>query len=237
MASSSYKYVTPAALPGFIHTMSSVTDADLAAKFISDAEVIVDRYVGSAPKFYTNRSLTLSADVASGATSITTTSLGNRRTNYWAVGGVYIRISEHATASLVGQERLIVSSSGTGVTLVSGFDAVLAAATTDLEYLQKSAFPRVWDQDPWGSPQLPDELDRAVAYQVEYGIQFGSENFGMGDADVATDEDGQVQSRTYASGYSESRVPGEKRGLAAFTAPKARAILRNIINSTGHMRP
>ena len=101
---------------------------------------------------------------------------------------------------------------------------------------QESAFPRAWDSDPLGTPRMPDELAHAIAWQVEYGILFGSEAFGLGDADVATDEAGQVQSRTYASGYSETRVPGQERGLARWVAPKTRAVLRRIISSTGWLQ-
>jgi hypothetical protein len=82
---------------------------------------------------------------------------------------------------------------------------------------------------------MPFDLKRAVAYQVEYAINQGSEAFGLSDTAIASDLDGDVQSRSYGSGYSESRSAGAKRGLGTFIAPKARSILRRLMSSTGRV--
>ena len=54
MANSQYNYITPERLAQFITTMSGVTNPDLAAQFITDAEVMVDAYVGMGPRFYSD---------------------------------------------------------------------------------------------------------------------------------------------------------------------------------------
>ncbi len=238
MARSRYNYILPSELPGFIHTMSGVTDEDLAVKFISDAERIVDAFVGPAPRFHQDLTGTVSSTVASGVTTWPATIFGNRRPNYWAKGGLYVEILEIAgdpSSALVGEQRLAVASQNEQVTLDTAFSDSVVSGSSFLIH-QESHFPRVWNSDPFGSPRMPDLLKVAVAWQVEYGILFGSEEFGLGDSAVATDEDGQVQARTYGSGYSETRIPGNKRGLATWIAPKARAVLREMLQVTGSMR-
>lgn len=234
MPFSEYNYLRPSELPTFIHTMSGVTNAAQAAQFISDAEAIVDRIAGGAPHFYPELTAELAVSVASGAATWPASMFGSRSTNYWAKGGVYIEVQEAADTSLVGQRRLVVGSTTDQVTLVSGFDAV-AAIGTRFNLRQVSVFPRFRDQDLRGDPRMPFELKRAVAYQVEYGINEGSEAFGLSDTGIASDPDRGVQSRSYGSGYSESRAPTERRGLAVFAAPKARAIMRRLMNSTGRI--
>lgn len=231
-------YLLTGELAAFIHTMSGVTDTALAARFISDAERIIDAFVGPALRFYPDWTGTTNAVIASGATTWTADIFGTRRPNYWAKGGIYIELLEVAGSpgsTLVGEQRLAIASQDNQVTLATAFSDAVASGSSFLIH-QESRFPRAWDSDPFGTPRLPDELKVAVAWQVEYGILFGSEEFGLGDSAVATDADGQVQSRTYGSGYSETRIPGEKRGLATWIAPKARAVLRELLNSTGYLR-
>lgn len=232
MATSDFNYITPSALAGYIHTMSGVTNEALAVKFINDAEVLIDAYVGHHVRFIAN-DLTgnPSSAVASGATTLPSTRFGDRRPNYWAKGGVYIELLNEDGA---GQSRLITTSTTNSVTLLSGFSVALSATTEFLVH-QKSKFPRWVDQDPFGSPRMPDLLERAAAWQVEYGIHFGSEEFGLGDTAVSTNEEADVQSRTYGSGYSETRIPTLNHGMARFLAPKTKAIMRELMNVTGKL--
>lgn len=238
MPYSRFNYLTTSGLADYIHTMSGVTDHTLAAKFISDAETIVDSYVGKAPKFYSNLTGSLSSAVTSSGTTVSATVFGDRRTNYWACGGHYLTIANipgSGSHALVGTKRLIVGSTSGSVTLASGFGTNLAAGV-EFKLSQESRFPRWCDSDSWGTPELPPDLERAVAWQVEYGILYGSESYGLGDSSVAAGESELVQSRSYSSGYSETRIPGERRGLAAWIAPKARAILRDLIIAIGRVR-
>jgi len=233
-----FNYVTPAELPGLIPSMATVTNDVLAARFISDAEAMIDALAGPAPRFYApGIAGHFAALVASGASGISASVFGTRRPNYWAVGGLYVRVSDSTESSIIGQQRLIIASdSSEGVTLASGFSAD-APAGTEFVLEQNSAFPREWDQDPFGSPVLPFLLDRAVAAQVEFGIMAGSEDFGLGSSSLVTDAEGGVTSRTYGSGYSESRDANRRNGLAVFVAPRARAIMLagKLLNTAGYL--
>lgn len=236
MPYSEHNYITPNELPDFIHTMSGVTNPTIAAQFISEAERIVDVYVGPAPKFYPELKGSLAAQVASGGTTWTAQMFGDRDQNYWSMGGVYVEVTKADTApNLVGQSRQVIASSGNAVTLASGFDE-LAPLGTEFIYRQRSRFPRVQDRDLRGDPRMPDDLKPAVAYQVEYGIMYGSEEFGLGCSLIATDPDDGIQSRSYGSGYSETKAPTQRRGLAVWIAPKARMQLRRLLNATGYLR-
>lgn len=237
MAYSRFNYLTPSGLVEFIHTMSGVTDDAQAAKFISDAERMVDAYAGPGPKFYGE--FTLQCTAAVSGTTLPSSFWGTRRPNYWAKGGHYVTVVDvpgDPTHATIGQSRLIVASQDDQVTLASAFSTTVPSGST-FRTEQRSAFPRVWDSDPLGSPKLPHLLDQAVAWQVEYGILFGSEEHGLSDSDVVTDSDSDVASRTYASGYSESRAsgPSAKAGLSVWVAPKVRAIMRSIMNAAGRL--
>lgn len=235
MPFSEYNYIAPAELPTFIHSMASVTDQALAAKFITDAERIVDAYVGPAPRFYSSLTGQVSSTVASGATAFPASIFGDRRPNYWAKGGAYVELIDGVTGAQIGEARLLVASQTEQVTLASGFDFAVPSGA-QFFFHQRSAFPRLRDQDTLGTPRMPHELKMAVAQQVEYGIQFGSEELGLGDPAIADGEAGTVQSRTYGSGYSESRVPNLKQGLAYFIAPRARITLRPLLGAAGKLR-
>lgn len=236
MPYSVYNYIAPGELSEYIHTMASVTNSGLAAGFISDAERIIDAFAGPGAIFYPRLTGEFKAALASGATDVQASIFGRRRPNYWAAGGVYIKILSGAEASVIGQRRLVVASANPEtITLASGF-AVDVPAGTQFHYRQESAFPRLWNTNILGDPDMPFLLKAAVAAQVEYGIQFGSEAFGFGDADIATDERGGISSRTYGSGYSESVDVNRAAGLAVWIAPRARVLMRRLLNSTGLVR-
>lgn len=237
MAYSDFNYIAPTELAALIPTMSSVTNEALAATFISTAEVIIDAFAGPGPRFYPDLTGQVKTAMASGATTLPASIFGDRRPNYWARGGVFVKILDSTSGSLVDQERLVVASDNEQVTLVSAFNADGGIpAGTQFRFRQVSAFPRIWDTNPLGDPDMPWLLKRAVAAQVDYGIQAGSEGFGMGDPDLVTDEAGDITSRTYGSGYSEARDARRRDGLAVFVAPQARVYLRQLLNSTGKLR-
>ncbi len=237
MPLSDYNYLATGKLASHVHTISGVTNAAQAAVHISDAEKVIDAYLGGAPRFYTDLTGTTSAGVASGATAFPSDVFGNRRPDYWAKGGVYVEITDvpSGATTLVGQSRQVSASTDNQVTLVSGFDELVPQGS-EFMYHQRSAVPRRWDQDRFGSPRMPDLLEVATAWQVEFAINDGSEAFGLSDTALASEPTLGVQSRTYGSGYSESRVPGMRQGLAAFVAPKARLLLQRLRSATGYLR-
>lgn len=233
---SEYNYLTPEELPELIPTMSSVTDPVLAARFISDAEKVIDAFAGPGPYFYPRVTGRVETTIASGATTLTSRIFGRRRPNYWASGGVYVKLISGVPDSIVGQRRLVIASASPDmVTLASGF-AVDVPSGAQFEYRQESQFPRRWDSNILGDPDLRPLLKNAVAAQVEYGIFFGSEKYGLGDPAVITDEAGAVSQRSYGTGYSEARDVNRAAGLAVWIAPRARVLMRRLLSNTGRMR-
>ena len=237
-AYSEFNYCTPSGLLQYARSMSSITNEALAAGFITDAERVIDAYVGPGPRFAPELTLTLVTGAASGATVLAGLDglSPGERLNYYACGGTYVEILDPRGGSidLVHQKRLVVASSGQTLTLASGFNAILASGV-GLTFRQVSAFPRAWDIDPYGAPRLPEGLQAAVAAQVEFGVAFGSEGFGLSDPAVQVDE-GDVTSRTYSSGYSEARVPRGLQGTAMFISPRARYLLTRLIHIAGYLR-
>lgn len=234
MAYSDFNYIRPADLPRYIRKMASVVDEDLAARFISDAELVVDAYAGHGPRFYQDLTGQTQALIASGATTLLGNVFGNQRPNYWAKGGLYVELLDGVSTTLLGQARLVVASQDQQVTLASGFDEPVPLGATFMLH-QRSAFPRIWNIDQLASPRLPDQLAAAVAYQVEYAMMIGSEEFGLGDPAVVDGADALIISRTYGTGYSEQRsqTSQDGQGLGYYIAPKARNIMRGLINALG----
>lgn len=236
MPFSEYNYVATGELADLIPSMATVTNPTLAAQFISDAEMVIDAFAGPGPYFYPRLSGRFDALLASGSTDVTASIFGRRRPNYWAQGGVYMKVVSSSESTIVGQSRLVVASASPDtVTLASGF-LVDAPAETQFTYRQESQFPRRWDVNTLGDPDMRPLLKRAVAAQVEYGIQFGSEAFGLGDPAVVTDDSGAVTQRSYGTGYSEARDPNRAAGLARWIAPRARVLMRQLLSSTGRIR-
>jgi hypothetical protein len=228
---SELNYLRPSQLLDYVHSLASVTSEAQAVKHISDAERIVDAYVGKGPRYHrVPLNVALVAPALSGATDLETNQSGDP--NYWAQGGAYVVLREGVAAAHIGQARLVVLSDEGAWTLASGFDVALPT-TVRLDFEQRSAFPREWDVDSHSNPRLPDLLARAVAYQVEFALTNG--DLGMG-APAPVADTGGVQSRVYGSGYSETRsVLTPVTGLGLHVAPKARDILRVLINSTGRL--
>ncbi len=237
MPFSVYNYLNPTELAQYIHTMAAVSNQALAASFISDAERVIDAFAGPSPPYYTDLTGTTAATMAPLQTDLTATLFGDRRPAYWARGGVYIHVVSSSEASIIGERRLVVNSAGTNtITLASGF-ATSVPSGTQFDYRQESVFPRIWDRTTLSDPRLPDMLLKpAVAAQVEYGIDAGSEAFGLSETALVTDKDGSVLQRSYGSGFSESRDAARTNGLALWIAPKARVFMRRLLNSTGYIR-
>lgn len=232
---SEFRYIDVSELATYILTISGITNSGLAAAHVTAAEQVIDAYVGPGWRFYPE--VTGNPLVATSGTSLQADVFGDssREPNYWAHGGLYVEVlSNPSGPGAVGEGRLVVASSGDTVTLATAFSATLG---TDAEFrtYQRSAFPRAWHINAKAAPFLPHELKVATAYQVEYGMQAGGEAFGLSTAQLVTDERGGIQSESYGSGYSYSRDSSRVQGLAVYLAPRARVLLRRLINSTGHL--
>lgn len=221
MPVSRFKYLTPAELVEFDLSLGAVTNEATAVKHIGAAERVIDSVVGRWPRFYTPESFT--PTLVSG-TTLEAAVFEREPVGYYSAGGLYVIGIEGPGA---GEARLISGHTASGrVVLESAFTETPTSAST-LVLRQRSVFPRCQDVYRAGKlrPFILEAVKEAVAAQVSYGVSLGSEAFSLWDPDVITDEDGDVVSRTYGSGYTEARDTKRRQGLAALTAPIARSIL------------
>lgn len=223
-----YQYLTPAEYADLDLSVSGITNSDLAEKHISLAERWVDAYCRGWESFYP--CLVGTVDAISGST-ITSSVFGQcTRQNYWAVGGLYIRV---ASGTAAGAERLVTASDDTLVTLSSGITGLAVGDRFVLD--QHSVFPRGRDFDG-ERPYLPPEIKLAVAAQVSYGVAKGSEHAGLWEPAQVTNAAGKLLGESYGSGYSyQQDGRAQLDPMAQFLAPQARALLRRFRSSGGRI--
>ncbi len=226
---SEYQYLTTAEYASYDLSVSGVTNDALAEKHISYAEKLVDAYCGAWPQFYTEDTGTPTA--VSGAMVTANLFSNNYNPNYYAAGGLYLYVYEGTGA---GEERLITASTTAGaVTLLTAISGMNAASKFILR--QHSVFPRYKDIDGADVPFIPRQVKQAVAAQVAYGTQKGSEGAGMWHSDPVSNERADLVSESYGSGYSYSRDARRVQGPAQFIAPQAQMHLRGFIWRVGRL--
>ncbi len=221
MPISRFKYLTPAELIEFDLSLGGITDEDKAVQHISYAERIIDSIVGRWPRFYTPESFV--PTFVSG-TTLKADTFSREPVGYYSAGGLYVIGIEGPGA---GEAHLISGHVAPSTVILQEAWNVPPTSQSTLVLRQRSVFPRGQDTYRAGKvvPFILEAVKEAVANQVSYGTSFGSEAFGLWDPTVITDEDGDVQSRTYGSGYSESRNTARREGTAVWAAPQARTIL------------
>jgi len=217
-----YQYLTPAEYAAIDLSVSGITNSALAEKHISYAEKLVDAYCGAWPQFYPEP--TGEVEAVAGAV-VTSSTFGTNNPNYWAAGGLYLHVYDGAGA---GENRLIIASNSSNqVTLVSAISAL--DTTSKFILRQESVFPRYNDIDGAEVPYIPGQVKRAVAMQVSYGTQKGSEGAGMWHNEPVLNERADLVSESYGSGYSYSRDARKVQGAAQFIAPQAALHLRGFV--------
>lgn len=225
---SEYQYLTAAEYASFDLGVSGITNTALAEKHISYAEKLVDAYCGAWPQFYIES--TGVPTVVAGAV-VTSDYFGSYFTNYWAAGGLYLHVYDGGGA---GESRLIIASTTAGtVTMTSG----IVGLDTDSKFImrQHSTFPRYSDVDAADVPFIPPQVKQAVAAQVSYGTQRGSEGAGMWHSDPVLNARANITSETYGTGYGYSRDARMVQGAAQFIAPQAALHLRGFIFRLGRV--
>lgn len=223
---SEYQYLTASGYADYDLSVSGVTNDALAEKHISYAEKLIDAYCGAWPRFYYEQ--TGEVDAVSGEV-VTSSLFGAYNTNYWATGGLYLHVYDGGGA---GESRLITASnSSEQVTLASG----ITGLDTDSLFIlrQRSVFPRSVDIDAANVPFIPEPVKMAVAAQVAFGTQKGSEGAGMWHSDPVLNERADLVSETYGSGYGYSRDARRVSGMGQFIAPQAALHLRGYVWRVG----
>lgn len=206
----------------------TVTNEDEAYDQISQAEEIIDAYVGPQQKalhlIYEGEVSSVSGltvfDTGSG-TSLGLTDDYFKGAEIEIIGGTGI-----------GQRRIIASSSKDNKSVTVSEAFTTAPDTTSVfRIYQLGKFPRSVDIHTNRSGTkyyryIPEAVRRAVAAQVEFMMARGTDFF-TGDPDM--------EAETFLN-YSYRRQQGATAGtLDKIVAPKAKALLRGIMNRKGQM--
>lgn len=206
----------------------TITDIDEADDVISQAEEMVDAFVGYQQKF---QEYDVEGRATAGGSATITLELVHQNVydaNYfkWCT----IEIVDGTGA---GQRRRISASSKAGVITVATAWATVPDSTSFYRIQQLGKFPRrpdVTSHNEGGVvtyyKNVPEAVRRAVAAQVEYII-------GMGDDFFATDQSEKQSERIGDYSYQFGNM--SSLGLARMMAPKAKLLLRGYINRAGRI--
>lgn len=221
--SSRRNYVTAAECDEYIGSGSTTNNE------ISEAEELIDAFVGYQEKHFPDRIQGKLASVSS-ATQMTLDPLhqNNYDDDYFVncyleiIGGVGI-----------GQRSKITASTKAGVVTVEAFSTA-PDSTSFYKIYQLGKFPRVCDVEFNSdySPAryfktIPEAIKRAVCAQVEFMREMGDDYF-QGDAADKNRE--TIGNYSYTKDSSSGNA-----GLHKIIAPKAKLYLRGIINRKGVM--
>lgn len=212
----------------------TVTDSGEADDQISQAEELIDSFVGSQDKFI-KRDYIGQVSSVSGAviTDANATSQLNLTDDFFK--GCELEIISGTGA---GQRKVISSSDkdDRSVTLVAAFSTA-PDTTSHFRIYQLGKFPRAKDvfYSPDGTKVLksiPEAVKRATAAQVEFFINQGAKFFGSDKADIVSEKIGNYGYEKAGAGSGSGGLPS----YAKLIAPKARAFLRGIRIITGRLR-
>lgn len=204
----------------------TVSDQDEAWEQIDFAEELIDRYVGPQDQHIRGDQMFLGAIVSVSGTTViddsadTPLSIG---TEGYFSGSVI----EILAGPGVGERRRITDSQNGQVTIESAFTTTPTSASVYWIH-QLAKFPRkkdmVYHEDKYYRT-IPEVLKNAVAAQVGYMIEQGDSFFSGDGADLDSERIGN---------YSYSKGGGGSQSASVrLVAPKARTILRGIMNRKG----
>lgn len=203
----------------------TITDGVEADDKISQAEEMIDAYVGPQDKHMTYNVTGLAA-----AASGNTLTLEQSQQNTYDIDFFKLCEIEILGGTGAGQRRKISGSTKPGVLTVDTNWTTTPSTDSFYKIHQVGKFPRVCDIESYTSGAnttyykgIPEAIKRAVAAQVEYFIE-------MGDAFFAGDKS-EMESESIGD-YSYSKGQGIS-GIAKLISPKAKILLRGIFNRGG----
>lgn len=208
-----------------------VIDDDEAADQISQAEEIIDSFVGYQQKFLQSEFRGLVASVPT-TTSFTIRTLDQNQfeNNYFK--GCEVEI---IGGTGEGQRRRITQSTKAGVCTVEQAWTVTPDVTSYYAIYQLGKFPRYCDVDLYSDSapftyykRIPEMVKRAVAAQVQYIIEMGDKYFSTDQSEKQSESIGDYS-------YSNGGQGSGGSGLHKLIAPKARMYLRGIKNRLGRI--
>lgn len=204
----------------------TITDPTEADDVISQAEEILDAYVGYHQKF-------IPIDIMGKASAGGSTSLTLETAHQNVYDQDYFKwcTVEIVSGTGEGQRRKITGSTKAGVlTVDSAFDTVPTSSSYYKIY-QLGKFPRIQDVEFYStsSPNLyiksiPENVKRAVAAQLEFIIEMGDSYFAGDESDKTSESIGD---------YSYSKT--STSGFAKLISPKAKLLLQGYVNRTGQL--
>lgn len=206
--------------------VSGATDAQVAL-----AEELIDVYVGVQDKHFKNEYDGEITSLLSGNKVIDASSLSQlkqQNTN------VFSRcVIELVTGDAAGTIRLITASDGSDYSVTYDGDAIADIAVGDIfRIYQLAKFPRQKDQFTRNSiyyKTIPRAVKDAVIAQTQFIIEMGDDYFNGNEADAGSESIGNYS-------YSNSSGNGgQQSAVVKMVAPKARTLLRGIVNRLGRI--
>lgn len=200
---------------------------------ISQAEELIDDYVGfqqkAVPDEYHGTVVSYNVGTKTLVDSANISALGKYADNYFA-GCELLIISGTGKGGRATIESS--SKSGSSITLATALDTS-PDTTSVYKIYQLGKFPRV--QDVYILPDnskytytIPEKVKRATAAQMEFMINQGAKFFGSDQSDMESERIGNYS-------YSKGSAGGGASSTVKMIAPKARALLKGIRNSTGQL--
>ena len=203
----------------------TITDTTEADDRISQAEEMIDAYVGAQNK-YMKQDVTGLAS-AGGSTSLT---LETSHQNTFDIDYFKLCQVEILGGTGAGQRRKVTASTKAGVLTVGSAWVTNPDNTSVYKITQLGKFPRVEDVETYTSgvnttyyKAIPEAIKRAVAAQVSYFIE-------MGDAFFTGDKSTMQSENISDYGYTKGKGAA---GIDSLISPKAKTLLKGIYNRTG----
>lgn len=213
------KYVTATE----VNELCGTTPTDVQ---ISEAEELIDAFVGYQDKFLSHQIDGLAS--AGGSTTLTLESVHQNvyHTNYFTYCEVEI-----VGGTGAGQRRTITSSTYAGVITVDTAFTTAPDSTSFYRIYQLGKYPRckdsVYDSRNTSThyKQIPEAIKRATAAQVEFMIEMGTSFFANDKSEMNSESIGD---------YSYNRGSGGEGGsIDTLISPKAKQFLRGYRNRKG----
>lgn len=193
---------------------------------ISEAEELVDAYVGFHEKYI--REFIEGMASSGGASQITLEDIhqNNYDTDY--MKGCEIEILGGTGA---GQRKIITGQTKAGVLTVSSAWATAPDSTSFYRIYQLGKFPRIKDVSSYSRTgtttvykQIPENIKRATAAQVEYMVAMGDNFFKTNKSQLLSERIGD---------YSYTSGDGTSKTVEQMIAPKAKDLLRGFRSRKG----
>jgi hypothetical protein len=205
----------------------SITDTAEADDQISQAEELIDAYVGPQDKYMKEKVVGYAA--SAGSSNIT---LETDQQNIYDIDYFKLCQIEIIGGTGEGQRRKVTGATKAGVLTIYSAWVKPPDTTSYYKISQLGKFPRVLDvetathgSDSYYYKIIPEAVKRAVVAQIEFMIEMGTEFF-IGDSSEFTKETIGDYSYEMAGG----RVVAKLREMIS---AKSKMLLKGILNRTG----